>query len=77
LEAGVGGDADRNTSAKEVKGHSPSFQLSALEQSMPADAVLAKEGANEVCFAWSFSANKQILRLPWCHVSFCRVLILL
>jgi metal transporter CNNM len=45
LEAGV---VDPDASGKEVRAHRPSFQLSGLEQLMPADAVLAKEGADEV-----------------------------
>ena len=45
LEAGV---VEADASGKEVKAHRPSFQLSGLEQLMPADAVLAKEGADEV-----------------------------
>jgi metal transporter CNNM len=75
LEVGDVGGTDHNAAAKEVKGHRPSFQLSALEQSMPADAVLAKEGANEV---WSFfAANQTNAEAFLVLYSFCRVLILL
>jgi metal transporter CNNM len=69
----AGNEKEQEKDKGEKDKRRPSFQLTGLEQSMPADAVLAKKGADEVCFMhrFLFSCGVSVFLLSWCFLVWC------